>query len=154
MLLLGVLVGLLAACSTGSGSARTSEPSGPAGPSASSDPSDVPSPADPAEPSACAEVRAGIDDFNDRDYAGTVSHFEEAVPLAEEAAAADGSPAAADLLEAVEYYAALAPQDYPDAARTSPDFARYKAITLGQCASSLPPGSTGTPQPTEPGVPV
>ncbi len=151
MLLLAVVVGVLGACSSEPGSVRSAEPSASSSPSG--DPSPAP-PGDSGEPSACAEVRAGIDDFNTGDYEGTVDHFEDAVPLAEQAAAAEDSPAAADLLEAVEYYAALAPEDYPDAARTSPDFARYKAITLGQCASSLPPGSTGTPQPTEPGVPV
>ncbi|MCW2739522.1 MAG: hypothetical protein JWN97_4166 [Nocardioides sp.] len=35
--------------------------------------------------------------------------------------------------EEVRYYAALDAALYPEAARSSPEFARYKAITLGQC---------------------
>jgi hypothetical protein len=80
---------------------------------------------------ACEEVRTGIDAFNSGDYAGTVEHFEAAVPLAE--AQDDGSEKAAQLVEAVRYYAELDAELYPEAARTSADFAKYKAITLGQC---------------------
>ena len=81
---------------------------------------------------ACDEVRAGIDAFNQGDFEGTVEHFEAAVPLAEDRD--DGSQAAGDLVDAVHYYADLAPADYSEAARSSPDFARNKAITLGQCS--------------------
>lgn len=103
-----------------------------------------PSPTDDAPPSrstpddvpvvdsrACDEVRAGIDAFNDGDFAGTVEHFEDALPLAEEQD--DGSARAGQLVDAVRYYAELEPGRYPEAARSSPDFARNKAITLGQC---------------------
>ena len=91
---------------------------------------------------ACAEVRTGIAAFNDGDFDATVEHFEAAVPLAE--AQDDGSAKAADLVEAVRYYAELAADRYPEAARSSPQFAKYKAITLGQC---MPVGS----EPESPG---
>ena len=84
-----------------------------------------------ADSEACDEVRAGIDAFNQGDFEGTVEHFEAAVPLAE--ARDDGSQAAGDLVDAVHYYADLAPEDYSEAAASSPDFLKYKNITLGQC---------------------
>jgi hypothetical protein len=80
---------------------------------------------------ACEEVRAGIDAFNLGDFEETVEHFELAVPLAEEQD--DGSETAGDLVDAVHYYADLAPADYPQAARSSQEFLKYKNITLGQC---------------------
>lgn len=83
----------------------------------------------------CVEVRAGIDDFNAGDLQGTVSHFKKAVPLAKSQATGDDSTAKKNLLAAVEYYAGLAPADYPQASASSPDFAKYKVITLGQCAT-------------------
>ena len=86
----------------------------------------------------CEEVRAGIDEFNRQDYAGTVEHFEKAKGPAKVYARVDPEPEADQLLDAVEYYANLAPEDYPEAARTSEHFARNKAITLGQCASNDP----------------
>ena len=95
---------------------------------------DVPTPDEdvPVEDSdACEEVRTGIAAFNRGDYAGTVEHFEAAVPLAE--AQDDGSETAAELVEAVHYYAELDAGLYPGAARSSAEFAKYKAITLGQC---------------------
>jgi hypothetical protein len=96
--------------------------------------------ADPSPPSvsaaptgaACDEVVAGINDFNAGDYEGTVEHFKVAVRLAE--AEDDGSQESVLLLMAVQYYADLAPEDYPEAAESSSDFARWKAVTLGQCA--------------------
>jgi hypothetical protein len=92
---------------------------------------------------ACDEVRAGIDAFNLGDFGGTVEHFEAALPLAE--AQDDGSETAGDLVDAVRYYAELRPGRYPDAARSSPDFARNKAITLGQCMpAGYEPESPGT----------
>ncbi len=81
----------------------------------------------------CAEVRAGIDAFNEGDYDETVARFEAALPLAEAAADRSENRAADLLLEAVVYYAELPAEDYLDAAASSPDFQRYKAITLGQC---------------------
>jgi hypothetical protein len=80
---------------------------------------------------ACTEVRAGIDAFNHGDFDETVEHFEAAVPLAE--AQDDGSETAGDLVDAVRYYAELDAERYLDASRSSPQFAMYKAITLGQC---------------------
>lgn len=88
---------------------------------------------DPAAADACTEVRAGIDAFNTGDYDETIDRFREALPLAEDQASADDSKEAADLLEAVQYYADLEAGMYADAARTSPDFEKYKQITLGQC---------------------
>ncbi|QSR33380.1 hypothetical protein CFI00_0100 [Nocardioides sp. S5] len=40
---------------------------------------------------------------------------------------------AGQLIEAVRCYAALDAELYPEAARSSPEFAKHKAITLGQC---------------------
>ena len=93
---------------------------------------------------ACEEVRTGIEAFSDGDYDETVEHFEAALPLAEEQD--DGSATASQLIEAVRYYAALDAALHPEAARTSLDFAKYKAITLGQCmpVGSEPPESPGS----------
>jgi hypothetical protein len=94
-------------------------------------------------------VRAGIDDFNTGDFDGTVGHFRAALPLARAQAAKDGSSSAQDLLAAVRYYADLAPKDYLRSAASSPGFAKYKAITLGQCVAvgTVPPDdqSSGSP---------
>ena len=89
---------------------------------------------------ACEEVRTGIEAFNLGDYDGTVEHFEAALPLAE--AQDDGSTTAGELVEAVRYYAELDADDYLEAARTSPEFAKNKAITLGQC---MPVGDEESP---------
>lgn len=96
-----------------------------------------------AEQQTCELVRAGIDEFNRQDYAGTVEQFEQAKAPAKIYAKVNPEPEADALLDAVQYYANLAPEDYPDAARSSESFARNKAITLGQCASTEP--IDGTP---------
>jgi hypothetical protein len=129
-----VLVLALAGCS-GSGDRPSADP-----PSSTSTPDDdVPV----ADSPACDEVRAGIDAFNAGDFEGTVGHFEAAVPLAE--AQDDGSEAAGDLVDAVHYYADLDAEQYLDASESSPEFAKYKAITLGQCAQEDDgSGSAGT----------
>ena len=110
--------------------------------SAGSTPRDSEAPATPSPPSgdgpvfdsaACQEVRAGIDAFNEGRYDETVARFEAAVPLAEEQD--DGSVRAGELVEAVRYYAELDAELYPEAARSSREFATYKAITLGQCVA-------------------
>ena len=94
----------------------------------------------------CREVRAGIDEFNRDDYAGTVEHFEKAKVPAKVYAKVNEEPEADALLDAVEYYANLSPADYPEAARSSESFARNKTITLEQCASDDPIDATpGTP---------
>ncbi len=96
----------------------------------------------------CEDVRAGIALFNANDYAGTVEEFVRAEPTAIALADRSSSPDADELLDAVEYYANLAPADYPEAARSSADFAKYKAITLGQCTDGTPidkPTDDGTP---------
>lgn len=107
-----------------------------------STPSDPETPATPSPRSgdtavvdseACEEVRAGIDAFNLGEFDETIEHFQVALPLAEEQD--DGSVSAGELIEAVRYYAELDAELYPDAARSSPEFARYKAITLGQCVA-------------------
>lgn len=108
-----------------SGEVSPSDPETPDAPSGSADP-------DVADSEACAEVRTGIDAFNVGDFEETVEHFEKALPLAE--AQDDGSEPASDLIEAVRYYAELDPELYLDASQNSPDFAKYKAITLSQCA--------------------
>ena len=104
---------------------------------------------DVAGSDACAAVRAGIDAFNLGRYDETVEHFEDAVRLAERRA--DGSPASNELVEAVRYYADLAPEDYPEAARSSADFAKYKAITLLQCSGGLPAEPDDSASPGAPG---
>lgn len=86
----------------------------------------------------CVEVRAGIDDFNRQDYSSTVEHFEKAKVTAKIYAKVNPEPEADALLDAIEYYANLAPAKYAEAARSSENFARNKAITLGQCASGEP----------------
>ena len=86
----------------------------------------------------CSDVRAGIKLFNANDYAGTIKKFVDAEVTAVAFADKSDTKAADDLLEAVAYYANLAPDDYPEAARSSKDFAKYKAITLGQCTEGGP----------------
>ena len=114
----------------------TSQPGEPDAPGAS----DVPV----VDSEACEEVRTGIAAFNRGDYPGTVEHFEAAVPLA--VAQDDGTERAAQLIEAVRYYAELDAGLYPEASRSSADFAKYKAITLGQCmpVGGEDPESPGT----------
>lgn len=95
---------------------------------------------------ACDEVRAGIEAFNVGEFDETVERFQAALPLAEEQD--DGSVRASQLIEAVRYYAELDADLYPNAARSSPEFAKYKTITLGQCAA----GDDETPE--SPGVDI
>jgi hypothetical protein len=147
---------LLGACATEGRStgASAGTPSPSPAPSKSAVPSAPPSAGvgpqpDRSDTPACGEVRAGIDDFNVGDFQGTVGHFRTAVPLARKQAASDGTTAARQLLEAVRYYAELAPDDYLSSAASSPQFARYKAITLGQCVASatVPPPGESTESP-------
>jgi len=90
--------------------------------------------------STCTRVRAGIADFNDGNYEDTIKRFTDAKKFARAYASQSDSPKADDLLKAVVYYAELPADQYAEAARTSKDFAKYKAITLGQCES----GGDGT----------
>jgi hypothetical protein len=138
-----VVAALAAGCTAGSEPATSdTRPS----PTSTPDVPDVPEESDVpvVDSEACEEVRTGIDAFNAGDYDGTVEHFEAALPLAQERD--DGSTMASDLIEAVRYYAALAPEVYPKASLSSPEFAKYKAITLGQCVpvGSDAPESPGT----------
>ena len=153
ILLTSVLVLGLSACSSGGGSAEPkpdeSSPSRTASPSQAPDP---PQP-DASATKACAEVRAGVDAFNTSDFRATVAHFRLALPLAKAQALTDSSDAADDLVEAVSYYAELAPEDYPESARSSEDFAKYKTITLGQCVTPEQPLKDGGPS-ESPGIPA
>jgi len=119
-------------------------PSGPSQPGTT--------PTDPTDPSVdsatCEEVLAGVADFNTGDFDGTVDHFVDAVPLAEadlrrekQTGTSDTVQEASLLLEAVRWYADLPAEDYAEAFRTSMDFKRYQAITLGQCGN--PPATPG-----------
>ncbi len=134
----GLVVALTGGCafdgdSTGSGDregAGVTDDSAPPAPETPSTPAPRSGGA-VADSEACEEVRAGIDAFNAGGFDETVEHFEAALPLAE--AQDDGSVQARQLVAAVRYYAELDAGLYPDAARTSPVFAKYKAITLGQC---------------------
>lgn len=86
----------------------------------------------------CEEVRLGIDEFNRDDYAATVEHFVKAKVPAKVYARVNEEPEADALLDAIEYYANLPAEKYPEAARSSENFARNKTITLEQCASDEP----------------
>ena len=137
-----VLLLALSACSSGNDAPKAEPKRAP-----SSSPS-APDRADASGTDACAEVRAGIDAFNTGDFAATVGHFKLALPLARAQADSDSSQAADDLVESVRYYAELAPEDYAESARSSPDFVKYKTITLGQCVTPTTPledGPSGSP---------
>ncbi len=149
---LALLLAATTGCSVGTAQQKGDAAAVPSTPPTISPPTDTPgSGSGTASSPACVEVRAGIRAFNAGDFAETVAHFEVALPLARAQARTEGSAQAEDLLEAVRYYAELAPEDYPEAARSSPEFVRYKAITLGQCVpvplDELPDGD-----PTSPGT--
>lgn len=95
----------------------------------------------------CVEVRTGIDAFNAKDYANTVTHFKKAEVLAKLYAKKSPGKTSSDLLQAVDYYAHLPAKAYPKAALSSSEFARFKAITLGQCEPVE--GPTPDPQGTD-----
>lgn len=94
----------------------------------------------------CVEVRAGIDAFNDHDFTSTQTHFKKAEVFAKLYYKKAQGAGSSTLLQAVDYYAHLPPKTYPEAARSSADFARFKAITLGQCEPA--DGPTPDPQGT------
>ena len=156
--LVALLLATASACSVGTAENDSATSPSPSAPSPSASSPSTPGPSAPSASSsqtagspACVEVREGIKAFNAGDYPVTVAHFKVALPLARAQADVSGSSEADDLLEAVRYYAQLAPEDYPEAARSSPEFAKYKAITLGQCVpvplDELPDGD-----PTSPGT--
>jgi hypothetical protein len=146
-LLCALLLALgLSACSVEKDSGSAAPPETAASPS-----TPTPQP-DASDTEACAEVRAGIDAFNAGDFAATVDHFRRALPLARAQGRSNASKAADDLVEAVSYYAALAPEDYPSSAASSSQFAKYKAITLGQCVVGQEPAPTKPSK--SPGVPA
>jgi hypothetical protein len=135
---------LLAATACSSDEGGSSDAAGP-GPAASSSAAPgLPDQSNAAGTDICEQVVAGINAFNEGDYDETVARFEDALPLAE--AADDGSEAAESLLAAVRYYAALDPDDYLEASQSSPEFERWKTVTLGQCvegSDTSDPGSDG-----------
>lgn len=134
IILAAVLLFLLSGCSSDqrSGSA---EPRKDTSPSASAAPHCRPRSRSPR----AGPVRAGINAFNAGDFSITVDQFRKALPLARAQAQDNPSKAAEDLVEAITYYAELAPEDYPQSAVSSPEFLRYKAITLGQCVGGVAP---------------
>ncbi len=136
-----LLVLALGACSSG-GDGDEPEGGGAASTSSSSAPDDE-APPDLSDTEACAEVRAGIDAFNLGDLDETVARFEAAIPLAEQLVADDHAPSAELLLEAIRYYATLPPSGY-GAASPSPEFQRYKTVTLTQCDYGSAPSEDDT----------
>lgn len=136
LILAAVLMVCLSACASGQKSESADPPKSRApapAPSPSATGSAAPDQPDAGDSKACSAVRAGINAFNAGDFSITVDQFRKALPLAEAQAEANPSKAADDLVEAVTYYAELAPQDYPKSAASSPEFLKYKTITLGQC---------------------
>jgi major membrane immunogen (membrane-anchored lipoprotein) len=104
--------------------------------SGSSSDSDIPPPKNTEAGTlaqTCAEVQLGITTFNDEDYLATMEHFKRAEVYAKVHARKWGSPEAASLLQAVDYYAHLPAKVYPSAARSSDDFRRYTVAMLEQC---------------------
>ncbi|MCW2846645.1 MAG: hypothetical protein JWR90_619 [Marmoricola sp.] len=147
-----LLMAALTACSDGSNDGPSPSAHATRKPSPSAPESPSPAQPDASGTKACAEVRAGIDAFNAHEYASTVAHFKLALPLAKSQFRAKPAGAAEDLVEAVTYYAVLAPEDYPVSALSSSQFAKYKAITLGQCAPVGGPPLGGSTE--APGVPA
>src|SRR5690242_4960947 len=96
-LAVALVLTLAAACGSG-GSDTTNEPT-----------------AAELQQQTCAEVRKGIDAFNQQDYDETVRHFKKAKKPAKVNAQVNTEPEADALLDAVEYYANLDPADYPEA---------------------------------------
>ena len=155
-LAVALLLAATSACSIGNQDPESVPTPSPSAPESS--PESSPDSSDPSESGsaaagspACVEVREGIKAFNAGDYPVTVAHFKVALPLARAQADVSGSSEADDLLEAVRYYARLAPADYPEAARSSPEFAKYKSITLGQCVP-VPLDVLPDSDPTSPGA--
>lgn len=154
LLALSAVIGtlLLGGCSSGEPSSGSSQDSGGSSrPSAS--PSDAPSSGGTGREAVCRKVRAGVDAFNAGDLQDTVVEFKEAVPLAVRAQRQDPSRESGLLLRAVRYYAALPANDYPQAAGSSLEFQKWKAVTLGLCVSGQDQLSPG-PDPQESGIPA
>ncbi len=136
IILAAVLLIFLSGCSSDQKSGRA-EPR--KDPSASASAPAAPDRPEVSETKACSAVRAGINAFNAGDFSITVDEFRRALPLARAQAEDNPSKAADDLVEAITYYAELAPEDYPQSAVSSPEFLKYKAITLGQCVGDGAP---------------
>ncbi len=97
-----------------------------------------------AKESACVEVRAGIDAYNQLKFSEVQPHFVDAMPDAKAHAEKSDNRDAADLLEAIEFFADVPPLAYSKTPASKSSFEKYKAITLGQCEYGGPP-----PQETE-----
>lgn len=144
LLVLPLLVSglVLGACSGGGSSEDAAGGSSSGGPTSA--PSDEPSTgAAGGREAVCSKVRAGINAYNTGDFDETIEQFRDAVPLATGARKTSPSQESTLLLRAVRYYAALPADEYADAARSSREFARWKAVTLTLCASGqdqLSPG--------------
>jgi hypothetical protein len=104
---------------------------------------------DLAATDVCAKVREGIDAFNVGDLEGTISTFEEAIPLAEDLADSQPSDDTRVLLDAVRYYAGIPARDYLEASQSSSEFLRFKTFTLDRCAYVGPPAEA-----TDPAIPA
>jgi hypothetical protein len=89
----------------------------------------------------CSLVRSGVAAFNENDFPETIERFQAALDPARRLADATDDPRADELLEAVEYYAALPADEYRKAFESSPDFKRHQATTLGQCGDAQPEDS-------------
>ncbi len=140
-----LLVLVLGACSSGGGDGEADGQTTDAPPSSVPDGTEAPDDplADLSDTEACAEVRAGIDAFNLGDVDETVARFEAAIPLAEQLVADAAAPGTDLLLEAIRYYAALPAEEY-GAASPSPEFQRYKTVTLTQCDYGSTPSDSDT----------
>ena len=136
--LAGVVLVALTLAGCGGDDTTAGQPSSPA-PSSTATTQPTPEPTPEPEPTrepdegtpepsdattACEEVVAGIEAFNRGELEETVAAFERALPLAEAEDDANGTELSSALLEAVQYYAELAPEDYPQASTSSPEFAR------------------------------
>lgn len=156
LLLCGLVLG---ACSSGGSSEESLGGSSSEGPTSS--PSSPGSPG--GEPSTdasgtrkavCSKVVAGINAFNAGDFDTTIEQFRDAVPLASGALATSPSQESKLLLRAVRYYADLPADDYPEAARSSRDFQRWKSVTLTLCASGQDQLSPGPQDPEDSAIPA
>lgn len=94
----------------------------------------------------CIEVRAGVASYNAHDLASVEPHFVRAEVFAKKYAKETPGKAAADLLEAVQFFATVPPAGYSKNAASLKLFEKYKAITLGDCVTGDKDNSgSGTP---------
>ena len=84
----------------------------------------------------CIEVRAGVASYNAQDLESVQPHFVRAEVFAKKYAKQSSAKEADDLLEAVKFFADVAPNDYNKNATSLKLFEKYKAITLGDCVNA------------------